>query len=78
MATAYTHSTTSPVVHAHRAPRAHERLDEEKSLLLTFIAFAIILALSALWIFGLAVDADGTSSLSSFTDSMGNFLTPGI
>lgn len=63
---------------SHRYESESGAMSQERSLLLTFLLFAVILVLSGLAAFGLATDASGTGALHSFADSMGTALTPGV
>lgn len=51
--------------------------DEERSLLITFIAFAIIVALGFLAALAL-VNENGSGSVTAWTESMSTLLTPGV
>lgn len=51
--------------------------DEERSMLITFVAFAIILAISALAVMAL-LNEGGSGSVTTFTEGMATALTPNI
>lgn len=85
--------TSGPGRMAHEGPRHHLQLDrtfitkpgepaetvneEERSMLITFIAFALIVAISLLAVMAL-LNENGSGSVTTFAEGMQTALTPNV
>ena len=68
--------SANETIHTHRGGALTDlrELDEERSFMLTFLAFAVIVAFAALAVFGLAAE-DGSGPLTSGADNIAQVIT---